>query len=103
MYSQFINFQIQLVIMDKNCLNQKNANARGVLQPIILRAILNLYQRGHSKMTANEVKKECYLLDDTKNWDGRLPAICNAMRNTINCTGRIVGEDRDFLNFTIAF
>ena len=54
-------------------------------------------------MTADEVKAECYLLDDTKNWDGRLPAICNAMRNATNCTGRIVGEDRDFLKFTIAF
>lgn len=89
--------------MDKNCLNQRIANARGVLQPIILRAILNLYQRGHSKMTTNEVKAECNLLDNTKNWEGRVPAISNAMRNAVNCNGRIVGEDRDFLNFTIAF
>lgn len=89
--------------MNTNCLIQKIATARGILQPTILKAILNLYQRGKQQMNAKDVKEECYRLDDTKDWDGRLPAICNAMRNATECGGRIVSEDRDFLDFTIAF
>lgn len=88
--------------MDTNCLIQKIAIARGILQPTILQVILNLYQRGQQQMTAQDVKEECNRLDDTKDWN-RLPAICNAMRNATECGGRIVGEDRNHNKFTITF
>lgn len=91
------------IIMNTNCLIKKIATARGILQPTILQAILNLYQRGIIQMSACEVKEECYRLDNTKDWNGRLPAMCHAMRNAIECDGRIVGEDRDHNEFTITF
>jgi len=89
--------------MNENCLIQRIAIARGILQPTVLRAILNLYQEGQQQMTARQVKDKCYQLDNTRYWDGRLPAICNAMRNATECGGQVVGADGDFLEFTISF
>lgn len=85
------------------CMNNQIANANGVLQPTILMAILLLYQNGNNQMSARSVRQECFNLNNEILWDERLPAICNAMRNTVNCGGEIIGENRDFLDFTISF
>jgi len=89
--------------MNENQLIQRIATAAGILQPTVLQAILNLYQRGQHQMTARQVNAECYQLDNTRHWDGRLPAICNAMRNATECGGHIIGDNTDRLDFTIAF
>lgn len=89
--------------MDINCMNNKIANANGVLQPTILQAILDLYLDGNQRMTANMVKERCSLINANISWNQRLPAICNSMRKAIQCGGIIVGEDRDFNGFTISF
>jgi cytoplasmic iron level regulating protein YaaA (DUF328/UPF0246 family) len=89
--------------MNINCLNSKIANANGVLQPIILQAIKDIYLNGNHQMTARMVRNQCILIENNKPWDGRLPAICNTMRNSIECGGVIIGEDGDFLGFTISF
>ena len=87
----------------RDCLIQNIALANGVLQPTILQAILNLFDRGNNRMTARMVKDECIVINNAQNWNMRLPAICNAMRNAINCGGRIVSENRDFMGFEIEF
>jgi len=89
--------------MNINCINNKIATANGVLQPIILQSIKDIYLNGNHKMTARMVKNQCIIIDNNIQWNGKPAAICNAMRNAIKCGGRIVGEDRDFLDFTIAF
>jgi cytoplasmic iron level regulating protein YaaA (DUF328/UPF0246 family) len=85
-----------------NCIENKIKNASGPLKPTILSAILKLQQKGKLQITAKEVKNECYVLDSTKNWNGRLPAICNGMRNVAFCGWVIISEDRDFNDFMIA-
>jgi cytoplasmic iron level regulating protein YaaA (DUF328/UPF0246 family) len=89
--------------MNINCLNDKIANAKNPLRPIILRAILNIYQNGNNQISAQMVKIECGFIENTISWNNRIPAICNAMRNSLDCGGRISGENRDFNGFTIAF
>ncbi len=89
--------------MNINCLNDKIANANNPLRPIILRAILNIYQNGNNQISAQMVKIECGFIENTISWNNRIPAICNAMRNSLDCGGRISGENRDFNGFTIAF
>jgi cytoplasmic iron level regulating protein YaaA (DUF328/UPF0246 family) len=89
--------------MNINCIDYKITNANGVLQPIILQAIKDIYLKGDHQMTARMVRNQCISTDNNIPWGGRLPAICNAMRNSIGCGGRIIGEDRDYLDFTIAF
>jgi cytoplasmic iron level regulating protein YaaA (DUF328/UPF0246 family) len=85
-----------------NCLETKIIDATGPLKPLILNAILNLYKKGIHKISARELKAECYDLDSTKDWNARLPAICNGMRNAIECGWIIISEDRNFNEFTIA-
>jgi hypothetical protein len=89
--------------MNINCINNLIVIANGVLQPIILRAIQEIYSKGNHQMTARMVRDHCNQIDNNIPWNGRLPAICNSMRNSINCGGEIIGKDRDFLGFTIAF
>jgi hypothetical protein len=89
--------------MNINCINNQIAIANGVLQPIILQAIKDIYLNGNHQMTAIMVRNQCILIDNTKPWSGRLPAICNAMRNSIGCGGIIIGLNVDSVNFTIAF
>lgn len=89
--------------MNINCIDYKIATANGVLQPIILQAIKDIYLQGNNQMTASMVKDHCMNIAPNTSWNGRVPAICNAMRNSIQCGGRIIGDDRDFLDFTIAF
>ena len=89
--------------MNINCINNKIINAKGVLQPIVLQVIKDIYLNGNNQMTASMVKDHCMNIAPNTTWNGRVPAICNAMRNSIQCGGRIIGEDRDFLDFTIAF
>jgi hypothetical protein len=43
----------------------------------------------------------CTSIDSNIFWSGRIPAICNGMRNTLDCGFKIISEDRDFGNFTI--
>jgi len=85
-----------------NCLETKIEKASGPLKPTILSAILKLYKKGKLQISAKELKEECNVLDSTKDWNGRLPAICNGMRNVIDCGWRIITEDRDFNGFTIS-
>jgi cytoplasmic iron level regulating protein YaaA (DUF328/UPF0246 family) len=84
------------------CLQNKIANS-SKLRPTILKAILNLFNRGIRKMTAEMVKNECLLLDISKPWNERIPAICLSMKNATECGGRIIGEYREINGFTIAF
>ena len=84
------------------CLQNKIANS-SKLQPTIFTAILKLYKNGNHQMTAEMVKKECKVIDIAISWNKKLAAICNAMRNTLGCGAVIIGEDRDFNDFTIAF
>ena len=89
--------------MNINCINNKIANSKSALKPIILQAIRNLYLNSNHQMTARMVKNQCIILDANISWEQKNPAICNSMRNSIECGGRIIGEDRDFNDFTIAF
>ena len=89
--------------MNINCINNKIANANNALKPIILQAIKDIYLNGNHQMTARMVKNKCIILDANILWNEKNPAICNSMRNAIECGGRIVGEDRDFNDFTITF
>lgn len=89
--------------MNTNCLQKKIANATGILQPTILTAILDIYNRGLHLITAREVKERCRILNNFVPWDGRINAICNAMRNTTECGFYIVGEDVSSNDFTISF
>jgi hypothetical protein len=84
------------------CLHNKIGNSIK-LRPVILTAILNLYQRGNYKMTAEMVKKECLVIDFSKPWNERIPAICLSMKKAAECGGRIIGESRDINSFTISF
>ena len=76
---------------------------RGKLQQTIYMAIIQLIESGQTTITAEMVKDKCFMINNQIPWDGRVPAICNSMRNTRKCGGRIVGEDRDFNGFTIEF
>jgi hypothetical protein len=89
--------------MITKCLNNKIANSHNRLKPIILRAILKLYQNGKNEISANMVKVECLQIDNTIAWNNKITAICNSMRNVLDCGARITGEDRDFNGFTILF
>ena len=90
--------------MIKNRLTNEIAMANGVLQPKNLTSILNLYEKGQRRMTAEDVKNECKKNNITVEWNRRLAAICNAMRNAIrNGNGRIIGEDKPTNGFTISF
>jgi len=89
--------------MNINCINNKIANANSVLKPIILQAIREIYLNGNHQMTARMVKNQCIILDANILWDKKNPTVCNSMRNSIECGGRIIGEDRDFNDFTISF
>jgi len=89
--------------MDINCMENRILNANGVLQPTILRAILNLYNGGFRLMTARIIREECKKLEKNVPWGDRIPAIRNAMKNAANCGGRIIGKDKPFLNFTVSF
>ena len=84
-------------------MNDKIANAHNPLKPIILSAILKIYQNGKNEISARMVKIECAKIDNTIIWNNRIPAICSAMRNSLDCGGRILGENRDFNGFTITF
>lgn len=86
----------------ENCLENKIANS-SKLRPTILKAILNLFNRGILTMTAEMVKNECLVLDISKPWNERIPAICLSMKYATECGGRIIGEYREINGFTIAF
>lgn len=89
--------------MNINCINNKIANSNSALKPIILQAIREIYLNGNHQMTARMVKNQCIILDANILWQQKNPAICNSMKNSLECNGRIIGEDRDFLDFTISF
>lgn len=89
--------------MNVNCLIEKIKKSKTKLRPIILEAILNLNKSGKPQISAIEVKEECFKIDNSIPWDSRIPAICSAMRKTIECGGRIVGDCRDCHGFTISF
>jgi hypothetical protein len=89
--------------MNINCINNKIATANGVLQPIILQSIKDIYLNDNHQMTARMVRNQCIIIDNNIPWGGRLPAICNAMRNSIECGGIIIGLNVDSIHFTIAF
>lgn len=84
------------------CLNER-ANAPGNLKPMIFSSILDLYNDGQTIITARNVREKCLNNFANTPWGGRLPAICNAMRDACNCGATIISEDRDHLDFTISF
>lgn len=87
----------------EHCLQNKIAALNNKLQPTIFNAILKLYKKGFIQITAQMVIQECIKIEVNINWNQRLKAICNAMRNVTKCGARIAGEDRDFNNFNITF
>ncbi len=87
----------------KLCVESKLTVATGRLQPTVLSAILSLMESGVYDQSARLVKNKCAEIDSQINWESRIPAICNAMRNLRSCGVKIVSEDRDFLDFTIEF
>jgi hypothetical protein len=87
----------------KSCLSQMALSAVGKLQPQILTAIDLILNEGIYKITANKVRDKCICINTSVNWSGRIPAICNGMRNLKKCGAKIISEDRDFGNFTILF
>lgn len=89
--------------MDKNCLEFKITSANNKLKPIILQAIKDIYEKGNSEITAEMVRDQCIFIDDSIPWKGRIPAICNTMKNLSECGGRVVGQDKDFNGFKIVF
>jgi hypothetical protein len=89
--------------MNIECLNSKIENATGTLQPTIMKAIKLLYQEWNSIITARMISSKCFEINNNVNWSARLPAICNAMRNTLECGGLINGEDRDYMGLTISY
>jgi hypothetical protein len=84
-------------------MNDKIANSKTALKPIILQAILDLFKEGKQVMTLKLVRQRCILLDSKFPKNSHQAAIATSMRNAIKCGGRIVGENRDFNDFTIAF
>lgn len=89
--------------MKNKCLSELTLNASGKLQPQILKAIELFVNNGIYEINANMVRDRCISMNSTVNWSGRLPAICNGMRNTSACGAKITSEDRDFGGFTIRF
>jgi hypothetical protein len=89
--------------MNINCINDKIANSKTALKPIILQAILDLFKEGKQVMTLKMVRQRCILLDSKFPKTSHQAAIATSMRNAIKCGGRIIGEDRDFNDFTISF
>jgi hypothetical protein len=89
--------------MNINCINDKIANSKTALKPIILQAILDLFKEGKQVMSLKMVRQRCILLDSKFPRTSHQAALATSMRNAIKCGGRIVGENRDSNDFTIAF
>ena len=89
--------------MKNDCLLDMALYATGKLQPQILKAIDSLVKNGLHEITATMVRDTCASINPSINWSGRLPAICNGMRNTSSCGSIIISDDRDFGGFTIGF
>ncbi len=90
--------------MIKECLRSKINSSSGKLQPYIYSSIFDLYCEGEIKVSANMVKDKCNLLKPGTPWAGRIPAICNSMRNVVlDCGATIISDNRDFGDFTIMF
>jgi hypothetical protein len=88
--------------MNINCINKKIATSNGVLQTI-LKAILALYNDGNKVMSHKVVRQKCYLIDTNFPKNGYNSAISNAMKNSIQCGGRMLNEYSVKNDFTIAF
>lgn len=89
--------------MIKECLKSKIITSSGKLQPFIYTSIFELYCQGEIKVSANMVRDKCNSLNPKTPWAGRIPAICNSMRNVLDCGASIISDDRDFGDFTIMF
>jgi hypothetical protein len=89
--------------MPLSCIQSLISKSKGKLQPLILTAIKSLLQDGEYTQSAELLKKRCITMYPKTNWKARIPAICNAMRNTSNCGSIIITEDKDHNNFTIQF
>jgi hypothetical protein len=89
--------------MIRECLKSKIINSSGKLQPYIYSAIFELYSKGEIKVSANMVRDKCNSLNPETPWAGRIPAICNSMRNLLDCGATIISDNRDFGNFSIIF
>ena len=86
----------------ENCLQNKIATSNGILQTI-LNAILDLYNEGNKVMSHKIVRQKCNLNDKNFPKSGYNSAISNAMRNSIQCGGRMINEYSVKKDFTIAF
>lgn len=86
----------------ENFLQNKIATSNGILQTI-LNAILDLYNEGNKVMSHKMVRQKCNLNDKNFPKSGYNSAISNAMRNSIQCGGRMVNEYSVKNDFTIAF
>ncbi len=89
--------------MKNKCLTELALSASGKLQPQIINVINSLLENGNYEISAFMVRDACFSINSNINWSGRIPAICNGMRNTMTCSTIIISENRDFGGFTIKF
>ncbi len=95
----------------ETALKEARNSANTKLAPFIFRSILDLYQQGHYEINADMVKSKCMQIERSTNWNGRIPAICNAMRNSVyyvnqrfdGSLAKISSENRDHNGFSIKF
>lgn len=92
-------------------LKEARNSANTKLAPFIFRSILELYQNGENEINAEMVKNKCMQIEYSVNWNGRIPAICNAMRNSVEYVNQrfkdnlaqITSQNRDHNGFSIKF
>lgn len=89
--------------MSLNCIQNLITKSTGKLQPSILTAIKSLLENGVYTQSAEMVREKCSATNPNISWHARIPAICNAMRNTTKCGAIIISEDKPHNNFTIKF
>ena len=85
----------------KNHLLNLKLNSKGKLQPLIYQAIINILTGNVSVISAREIKLKCTELNSDIDWNKRIPAICNSMRNLIEYDFEIIGENKDNNQFSI--
>lgn len=83
---------------------------RQILKPIIEKVIDGFIlkfkkdEMDISIFNAGQVKEGCYKINPEINWNTRIPAICNCMRNYIReGKGEVISQDTDTNDFTILY
>lgn len=85
------------------CLAYKKMIAKGILMPMIMHAIYNEYFAGTTTMSVQLIIDHCKYDDDSILWEKRIPIICKALRDVLECGADIISDDKDYIGFTIQF